>query len=50
MYCIMPKGISWAEVTSNSDKIKPISLAIIKLCLSEGINQSLTQLIEKSIE
>jgi len=26
----MPKGTSWAEVTSNSAKIKPVSLAIIK--------------------
>jgi len=28
----MPKGTSWAEVTSNSEKIKPITLAFIELC------------------
>jgi len=35
----MPKGTSWAEVMSNSEKIKPVALAIIKLCWSEGIRQ-----------
>jgi len=34
------KGISWAEVTSSSEKIKPISFAIDELCLSEGIRQA----------
>ena len=33
----MPKGTSCAEVTSNSEKIKPVALAIVKLRLSEGI-------------
>ena len=28
-------------VTLNSEKIKPVALAIIELCLSEGISQSL---------
>ena len=32
--CGMPKGTSWDEATSNSEKTKP--LAIIKLHLSEG--------------
>ena len=36
----MPKGISWAEVTSNSEKIKPVALAVIELCLTEGISQA----------
>jgi len=36
----MPKGTSQAEATSNSEKIKLIVLDIIKLCLSEGISQS----------
>jgi len=31
MYCGMPKGTSWAEATSNSERIKPIALAIIEL-------------------
>ena len=33
------KGTSWAEATSNSEKIKPVALAIIELRLSEGIRQ-----------
>jgi len=39
MYCGMPKGTSWAEATPNSEKIKPVALAIIELCWSEGIRQ-----------
>ena len=37
------KGTSWANATLNSEIIKPISLAVFELCLSEGINQSVTQ-------
>jgi len=40
MYSGMAKGTSWAEVTSNSKEIKPIALAIVKLCKSEGIGPS----------
>ena len=36
----MPKGTSRAEVTSNSEKIKPIALVVIELCLTKGISQS----------
>jgi len=39
-YCDVPKGTSWAEATLNSEKIKPIALAIIELRLSEGIRQA----------
>ena len=48
MFCSMPKGTSWAEATSNSEKIKPVAvaLAVIELDLSEGISQSLSQLVE----
>ena len=35
----MPKGTSRDEVTLNSEKIKPIALAIIELRLPEGIRQ-----------
>jgi len=35
----MPKGTSQAELTLNSEKIKPIALAVIKLRLSEGISR-----------
>ena len=41
----MPKGTSRDEATSNSEKVKPIALAIIKLCLPEGIRQA----VENSI-
>ena len=45
----MPKGTSRAEATSNSEKIKPIALAVIELRLSEGISQSVTQLDTQSV-
>jgi len=34
----MPEGTSQAEATSNSEKIKPVALAVIKLRWSEGIS------------
>ena len=43
MYYGMPKGTSWAEATSSSEKIKLIVLAVSELCLSEGISQSVSQ-------
>jgi len=42
MYCGMPKGTSWAEATSNSEKIKLVALAVIELRLSEGIRQAVS--------
>jgi len=36
----MPKDTSRAEGTSNSEKIKPIALAIVELHWSEGISQA----------
>jgi len=38
MYSGMAKGTSWAEATLNSKKIKPVTLAIVELCESEGIS------------
>jgi len=35
----MPKGPSWAEATSDSEKIKLVALALIELCWFEGIRQ-----------
>ena len=35
------------KATSNSDKIKPVALAVIKLRLSEGIRQSISQLLSQ---
>ena len=45
----MPKGTSRAKATSNSEKIKPVALAVIKLHLSEGICQLLSQLLSQSV-
>jgi len=39
-YCSILKGTSQAEVTLNTEKIKPAALAIIELCWSEGIRQA----------
>ena len=40
MYCSMPKGTSREEANLNSEKIKPIALAVIELRLPEGIRQA----------
>ena len=45
----MPKSTSQAEVMSNSEKFKPVTLAVIKLCLSEGISQSVSQSVTQSV-
>jgi len=37
-YCGMPIGTSRAEATLNSENVKPIALAVIELCLTEGIS------------
>jgi len=34
----MPKGTSQAEATLNSEKIKPLALAVIEIRWSEGIS------------
>ena len=44
----MPKGTSWAKATLNSEKIKPVALAVIELRLSEGISQSVSQEVSQS--
>ena len=44
------KGTSPAKVTSNSEKIKPVALAIIELRLSEDISQSVSQSGSQSVE
>ena len=45
----MPKGTCLAEVMSNSEKLKPVALAVIKLRLSEGTSQSVTQSASQSV-
>ena len=49
-YCSKPKGTCLAEAMLNSEKIKPVALAIIELCLSEGIGQSVTQSITRKFQ
>ena len=49
-YCSMPKGTSRNEATSNSEKIKPVALAIIELRLAESIRQVVSQSVEHSID
>jgi len=39
MYSGMAKGTSQAEAMSNSEKIKPVALAIVELRKSEGSRQ-----------
>jgi len=46
----MPKRTSQAEVTSNSEKIKPVASPVIELCLTEGVSQSGSQSKENSIK
>jgi len=46
----MVKGTSWAEGMSNSEKINPVALAIVKLHESEGISQSISQAVSQSVE
>ena len=47
----MPKGTYRGDkMTSNSEKIKPVALAIIELRLSEDIRQAVSQSVENSIE
>jgi len=48
-YCGIPKGTSQAEATSNSEKIKPVALAIIELCWSEGIRQLVSKSVSPSV-
>jgi len=46
----MEKGSSWAEVMSNSEKIKPVALAMVELHESEGIRQAGRQAVENSVK
>ena len=50
-YCgIMPKGICRAEAILNSVKIKLVVLAVIELCLSEGIRKAAGQSVKNFTE
>jgi len=39
MYSGIAKGTFQAEATSNSEKLKPVALAIVEVCEPEGIRQ-----------
>jgi len=41
------KGTSWDKATLNSGEIKPIALAVIELCLSEGIRLSVSHIVSQ---
>ena len=45
----MLNGTSLAEAMLNSEKIKPVVLAVIELHLSEGIGQSVIQAVSQSV-
>jgi len=45
MYSGMAKSTFRAEATLNSDKIKPVALAIVELRESEGIRQLVSKLV-----
>ena len=47
MYCNMPKGTSWAKAMLNIEKVEYIPLAIVNLCFSEGIWQSVSPLVSQ---
>ena len=44
---VLRYSTSWAKVTLNSEKIKPVALAVIELHMSEGISQLLTQSVNR---
>jgi len=51
----MPKGTRQAKVMPKSEKIKSIALAVVLLCLSEGISrllssQPISQLVTQSLK
>ena len=39
--------MSQDEAALNSEEIKPIALAVTKLCLSEGISQIVSQIVNQ---
>ena len=41
--CGWQKGTSPDEATLNSEEIKPVAIAVVKLCLSEGIREAVSQ-------
>jgi len=50
MYSSMAKGTSRDEARSNSEKIRPVALAIVELRESEGIGQAGRQAGRQSVE
>jgi len=50
MYCSMPKGTSWAEAMSSSEKIKSVPLAIVDRVALVWRRQCFCQSVENSVE
>jgi len=50
MYSSMAKGTSRTEAMSNSEKIRPVALAIVESHESEGIRQAGRQAVSQSVE
>ena len=46
--CSIPKDACWAEAISNSEKVKPIALAVIELHLSECVRQAVNYVVWQS--
>ena len=45
----MPKGTFQTEATSNSEKFKLVALAVVELCLAEGISQPVGWPVNRSV-
>jgi len=50
MYSGIAKDTYQAEAMLNSEKIRPVALAIVELCGSEGIRQGGRQAVSQSVE
>ena len=46
----LTKGLSPGEVTVNSEEIKPVAIAIIELCLSEGISKGVSESVSRKFD
>jgi len=49
-YCGWPKGTSLDEATLNSEEIKPVTIAIIELRLSEHISKGVSQSVIRKFD
>ena len=47
--CGWQKGTTWDEVMLSSEKIKLVAIAIIELCLSEGISNLVSKYVSQLV-